>query len=132
MDKHMVTFLILFDFSKAFDTVDPDLLIQKLVIIGFSESASRWIASYLTGRSITVKDSVGNLTDWIHTNAGVPQGSILDTLWFSLFINDIGLSIRFCRRLLYADDLETYLACLPHQLDESIRLIDDDIEHIHA
>jgi hypothetical protein len=95
------------DFSKAFDRLNHLLLLKKLRTYGFVSRMYRWIESYLTGRTQTVR--VGDFeSKIIQVRSGVPQGSHLGPLLFLLFINDILDSITSVQALLYADDLKLY------------------------
>ena len=71
----------LLDMSAAFDIVDHDLLIQKLSLYGFEDSALAWIRSYLSDRRqcVSIDSSLSNM---LHTETGVPQGSILGPILF--------------------------------------------------
>ena len=78
----------LLDMSAAFDVVDHDLLLQKLSLYGMEENILSWIQSYLTGRSQCVVIE-GSLSRLLPVNHGVPQGSILGPLLYTLFTNEL-------------------------------------------
>jgi Reverse transcriptase (RNA-dependent DNA polymerase) len=108
-DRNFIPILALLDISSAFDTVNFKLLCQKLKnLFNFSDSAIKLIKSYLMGRSQCVFAN-GTLSSFLPVTQGVPQGSILCPLIFSLFINAISNSIRFSNYHIYADDVQIYL-----------------------
>ena len=102
MDKGQYTGVILLDLQKAFDTVDHDILLIKLKAIGLKQETVNWFASYLIGRKQFVEVK-GSHSDLETVNCGVPQGSILGPLLFSVYVNDMSNSIT-CDLCLYADD----------------------------
>ena len=82
--RKYVTLLLLFDFSKAFDTVYHVSFLRKLENYGFSKPALIWIASYLSGRQQAVKGKNGSTSSFRLLNTGGPQVSALEPLLFSL------------------------------------------------
>lgn len=72
IDKRELTLLVVFDFSKAFDTVSHPKLISKLKMVGFSDSELSWVFSYLVGRTEAIIDDDGSCSDWRFTTTGVP------------------------------------------------------------
>lgn len=95
------------DLAKAFDRVNHRLLLRKLQLMGVDACALDWLNSYLSGRTQTV--CVGSETSRpIHTCSGVPQGSRIGPLLFSIFINDLTHKLSGCYFLLYADDPKIY------------------------
>ena len=110
-DNKKLTLLLLFDFSKAFDTIPPTMLLRKLRQLGFSRMALLWLKSYLQGRTEMVSTKNSGNSDWLETNLGVSQGSVIGPLLFCLYVNDLRnvLDGRTIKHVFYADDLQIYL-----------------------
>ena len=96
------TGMVLIDLQKAFDTINHEILINKMEFLGFSKSVTLWFKSYLSNRKfkINLNQTFSEPGDLL---CGVPQGSILGPLLFLLYINDMPQSVN-CELLLYADD----------------------------
>ena len=103
----MASLLLFIDFRKAFDLVNSKLLIHKLHHLGFSQSALKLVTNYFENRSQKVKLN-GILSNKEDIKLGVPQGSVLGPLFFTLFINDMQLLIKNLSKKLFADDTTFY------------------------
>ncbi|XP_011348842.1 uncharacterized protein LOC105285967 [Ooceraea biroi] len=131
VDRRQITVSVFFDFSKAFDCVSHRILIDKLKSLHLPNSVLRWISSYLDGRSQAVREPNERATSsFIDVHVGVPQGSVLGTLLFLLFLSDFGGILRYCKYGFYADDLMIYLHCDPKELADAVRRINEDIKRI--
>ena len=101
-DEGLLTGMILIDLQKAFDTIDHEILLQKLKAIKFSESTIKWFKSYLSERIFLVNIE-NKLSDFGEISCGVPQGFILGPLLFLIYVNDMPQAVT-STVLLYADD----------------------------
>ena len=91
------------DLQKAFDTVDHKILLAKLSHYGIDSSANKWLSSYLTNHSQCVSLN-GSTSDEKSIICGVPQGSILGPLLFTIYINDMHKAFIKCLVHHFADD----------------------------
>ena len=124
-DQGLITDMILIDLQKAFDTVDHDILLQKLYAIGFSKHSVNWFRSYLTNRTFLV--NLGNVfSQPACASSGVPQGSILGPLLFLIYIN-MSQAVK-CNLFLYADD--TCLVCQHKDINEIGKQLYKDFQNV--
>ena len=94
---------IFVDFQKAFDTVDHNILIQKLNYYSVRGTANNWFSSYLESRTPFVSIN-GYSSDLLFIHCNVPQGSTLGPLLFLVYINDLHYAIKHCKVHHFADD----------------------------
>ena len=82
-----MTDMVLIDLKKAFGTIDHDLLLQKLYVIGFSKRTGNWFKCFLSDRSFLV--NLGkSFSQPASVSCGVTQGSILGPLLLLIYVND--------------------------------------------
>ena len=98
------------DLKKAFDTVDHEILLDKLYLYGIKGAAHDWFRDYLKNRKQLVQIPSGEKSSYRTINLGVPQGSILGPLLFLLYMNDLAFCVPEFYTILFADDTSLSLA----------------------
>lgn len=126
LDKQGQVDVIYTDFSKAFDKLDHNLLLQKLHLVGFSGPLIQFFNSYLLSRYQFVEYK-GFRSPFHKVSSGVPQGSNLGPLLFVMYINDLACLLK-CNKLLYADDLKIFASIM--STDDCI-VLQEQLNAIH-
>ena len=122
MDRKELTSLLFVDISKAFDSINHQILLGKLEHIRLSESYLKWFKSYLVDRRQCVCIN-GELSETRQTDLGVTQGSILGPLLFNVYVNSLPTCVKKCRMILYADDaVLIYATSTPDSLQDAFVL----------
>lgn len=122
MDRNLQVDAIYTDFAKAFDKICHNTLLSKLFQLGIRGDLFRWITSYVRNRSQAVVLS-GLCSQYKDIPSGVPQGSHLGPLLFTLYVNDLSDSITNSRILMYADDAKIFRVI--HDINDSVLLQQD-------
>ena len=124
--KNEICILVSLDLRKAFDTVNKNILLEKLTWYNIDNS---WFKSYLTNRPQFV-DLNEKYSSMMEPILSVPQGSVLGPLLFTLMINDLPLFIKYCKAVLFADDTQLLLGGKIEDLEEIIKKIEYDLEEV--
>jgi len=133
-DQQKVSALVLLDLSAAFDTIDHQILLTRLnAVFGFSDTALSLLTSYLSNRSqhVTIDNQS---SDSLPLTTGVPQGSVLGPLLFTLYTSPISYiftdpSVSFH---LYADDTQLYISFSSSESSSSLASLSSTLDKVYS
>ena len=122
------TLAIFVDLSKAFDTVNPNILLEKLKAYGIQSENLKWFRSYLSNRKqfISYNDSK---TEMKIVKCGVSQGSRLGPLLFLIFVNDLNNSTKVHDSVHFADDANLF--CFDNHVRALFETANQDLSQIN-
>ena len=134
LNKGNISVLALLDFSSAFDTIDHPILVHRLhTDFGFTDTVLQWFSSYLTDRTHYVSLS-NHCSAFTHVHSGVPQGSVLGPILFTMYIKPLSAIIDSHSIIhhSFADDLQLQMSAPPDRISELLHSMQSCISDVKA
>ena len=129
-DKELVA-IVLLDLSKAFDSIDHALLLEKLKMLNVSDEAICWFKSYLTDRKQAVRTG-SKISEKRKITHGVPQGSILGPILFNVYINDLPMAPEAGSLKSFVDDSKLFLSFSINEANSVVNKLNKDLQRVVA
>ena len=124
-DEGEVVDVVLFDYSKAFDRPNHNLMIDKHKCLGIEDPFLGWLLSFLVDRVMFVSVG-GSSSSYKGVSSGVPQGSVLGPLLFLIFVNHLTHNLH-CKHAFFADDLKIFLTT---SSGDNVAALQEDINNL--
>jgi hypothetical protein len=129
LDDNKACILLLLDYTKSFDMLNHKILLSILNYIGFNKTALELVSSFLSNRIQTVVIEEKS-SDAFEIFSGVPQGSILGPLLYTIYTSQFQKCLNYCSSHMYADDTQLYLTFNPLSVDLANYHINFDLNNL--
>ena len=128
-ERKKYTGCLLYDLSAAYDTLSPEILVQKAKLQGFDKNSCHWLESFTTGRyqAVVVGQSTSELRK---LDCGVPQGSPLSCVLFLLYVGDLPKWVSAGNVQGYADDTIHFVTA--DSLEEAKAILEEESRNIFS
>ena len=127
-EENKFTLGVFIDLSKAFDTVNHKILITKLKNYGIRNKNLKWFISYLSNRKQFISCDEQH-TDMANITCGVPQGSILGSLLFLIYVNDLYKASKILNPIMFADDTNLFFSS--YDIKTLFHIVNQELINIH-
>ena len=129
VDEKSISILVLLDMSKAFDSLNHNILLSKLRRLGLASHCLSWFSSYLSDRTQRVRygDAVSHMLTLTH---GVPHGSILGPVLFTTYIDGLINLVTHSQVSCYVDDSQLYLKFQVSNVHNAVPTVNADLQEI--
>lgn len=129
IDKGETAVMVLLDYTKAFNQINHEILVSILHYLGFSDGATLLLSNYLADRRQYVETNKGK-SEILYIDSGVPQGSILGPLLYSMYTCNISQYIEYSMSQLYADDTQLVMSFNPDKSADASKFLNTDLESL--
>ena len=132
LNKGNISVLALLDFSSAFDTIEHPILVHRLhTDFGFTDTVLQWFLYYLTDRTHYVS-LYNHCSAFTHVHCGVPQGSVLGPILFTMYIKPLSAIIDSHSIIhhSFADDLQLQMSAPPDRISELLHSMQSCISDV--
>lgn len=131
IDDNKLMCLVLLDYTRAFDTLDHKILCNKLKYFGMDSDSVCLVNSFLSNR--TQRVAINNVwSEPLELKQGVPQGSLLGPLLFSIYISDFWEAMSYCKVHHYADDTQIWYSFSETEVSEACDAINYDLGKLYS
>ncbi|KAG8223106.1 hypothetical protein J437_LFUL002054 [Ladona fulva] len=130
IDGRRLSVVVGMDLARAYDTVDHDLLLDRLRDVGFGPAALTWFRRFLDDRWATIGSDEGPGPGWRRFPVGVPQGSSLSPILFNIFVDGVSRLESACRVMVYPDDILLIADAEGLNLREAIARMNEDVASV--
>lgn len=127
LNTNKVIITIFIDLTKAFDLINHNILIKRLEAIGIRGKILDWFRNYLQERKIIVMIDQ-QYSELKETKIGIPQGSILGPILYTIYVNPVFKYIKHCKMYMYADD--TALVIAHNDKNEAMKKLQEDFNTV--